>query len=272
MAPNFAEQMEIIVNKYLIRDPQVRKERALEKEDWILAWLNEELFSTTKILATLMNIEARAARTVLNRLADRGMIIRDEIRFMGSRAIPLWGITSAGLMHVLDPDEIANASLRHYSPGSVKSLTIEHALGIQECRLHCELKLDFESWTPDRLLPGKGLKSTDKNRWSVYPDAVGSFVDKNTGKEVTVAIEFERSRKTPTRYVEIIKAHLKNIELNRYSKAWYICPTEKEAANIKALFSRLIQEKKIGFFVSDGVYRTATEVMEFFAFKSQDKF
>ncbi len=264
--------MEIIVNKYLIRDPQVRKERALEKEDWILAWLSEELFSTTKILANLMNIEARAARTVLNRLADRGMIIRDEIRFMGSRAIPLWGITSAGLMHVLDPDEIANASLRHYSPGSVKSLTIEHALGIQECRLHCELGLDFESWTPDRLLPGKGLKSTDKNRWSVYPDAVGSFLDKNTGKEVTVAIEFERSRKTPTRYVEIIKAHLKNIELNRYSKAWYICPTEKEAANIKALFSRLIQEKKIGFFVSDGIYRTVSEVIEFFEFKSQENF
>jgi hypothetical protein len=264
--------MEIIVNKYLIKDPQVRKERALEKEDWILAWLSEELFSTTKILANLMNIEARAARTVLNRLADRGMIIRDEIRFMGSRAIPLWGITSAGLMHVLEPDEIANASLRHYSPGSVKSLTIEHALGIQECRLHCELELDFESWTPDRLLPGKGLKSTDRNRWSVYPDAVGSFFDKNTGKEITVAIEFERSRKTPTRYVEIIKAHLKNIELNRYSKAWYICPTEKEAANIKALFSRLIQEKKIGYFVSDGVYRTVEEVMDFFVFKSQENF
>ena len=260
------------MNKYLIRDPQKRKERAQQKEEWILTWLSEELFSTTKILAKLIFIEARAARTVLNRLADRGMIVRDEIRFMGTRAVPLWGITPSGLMNALDPEDIATDSLRHHSPGSVKSLTVEHALGVQECRLHCEYELDFESWIPDRLLPGKGLKSTDKNRWSVYPDAVGSFFDKNTGKELTVAIEFERSRKTPTRYVEIIKAHLKNIELNRYSKAWYICPTEKEAANIKALFSRLIQDKKIGFFVSDGVYRTVEDVMDFFVFKSQENF
>lgn len=260
------------MNEYLISDPKERKERALKKETDVLRWLKDEIYSTTAILADVMCVEARAARTVLNRLAARGLIVKDEIRFFGARALALWGITPAGLFHISTAEEIAKGSLRYHTPGSIKPLTIEHAIGVQECRMFFEYEFDYYDWVSDRLLPGKGLKAKDPKRWPLYPDGVFSFAKDKDAKETVVAIEFERSRKTPVRYVEIIKAHLKNIQNSRYSAVWYVCPTTKEAVNLKALFSRLVHEKKIGLFISDDLYLRPDQVIQLFEFRSKEQF
>ena len=260
------------MNKYLISDPEERKERALEKETGVLKWLKDEIFSTTAILASVMKVQERAARTVLNRLADRGLIVKDEVPLIAGRALAIWGITPAGLWYILDEKEIATASLRYHSPGSIKSVTIEHALKVQECKFHFSTNFRLDSWVPDRLLPGKGLKVKDPKRWSLYPDAVFTYTNAETSKKGSIAIEYERSRKTSLRYSEIIKAHLKNIQNGRYSVVWYICPTEKEAGTLKGLFSRLIQEKKISLFINDDVYYGPDKVLQLFTFKAQDQF
>lgn len=259
------------MNKYLISDPEERKERALAKETAVLKWLKDEIFSTTAILASVMKVQERAARTVLNRLADRGFIIKDEVPLIAGRALAIWGITPAGLWYILDEKEVATASLRYHSPGSIKSVTIEHALKIQECRFYFSTSLVLDSWVPDRLLPGKGLKVKDPKRWPLYPDAVFNFTNSES-KKGSIAIEYERSRKTSLRYSEIIKAHLKNIQNGRYSLVWYICPTTKEAGTLKGLFSRLVQEKKISIFINDNVSYGPDKVLELFTFKSQDEF
>lgn len=85
------------MNDYLISDPAERRKRAQEKEQWVLEFLRDEIYSTTAILAVEMAVGERAARDVLARMEKRGLLVRDEIRFMGSRAIPLWGITTAGV-------------------------------------------------------------------------------------------------------------------------------------------------------------------------------
>lgn len=260
------------MNQYLISDPEERKERALEKETAVLKWLKDEIFSTTAILAGVMGVQERAARTVLNRLADRGLIIKDAVPLIAGRALAIWGITPAGLWYILDEKEIATASLRYHSPGSIKSVTIEHALKIQECRFYFCAKFRLDSWVPDRLLPGKGLKVKDPKRWPLYPDAVFTYTNAETSKKGSVAIEYERSRKTSLRYSEIIKAHLKNIEKGRYSVVWYICPTTKEVGTLKGLFTRLIQEKKISLFMNDDVYYGPDKVLQLFIFKSLDEF
>jgi hypothetical protein len=272
MAPNEDNYIGCTMNQYLISDPKERKERALEKETDVLRWLKDEIYSTTAILADVMCVEARAARTVLNRLAARGLIVKDEIRFFGARALVLWGITPAGLFHISTAEEIAKGSLRYHTPGSIKPLTIEHAIGVQECRFFFECEFEDSDWVPDRLLPGKGLKAKDPKRWPLYPDGVFSFIKDGVAKKKTVAIEFERSRKTPARYVEIIKAHIKNMENRRYTGVWYVCPTTKEAETLNALFSRMIHEKKIGLFINDDNRLGPDQVVQLFEFRSKEQF
>jgi hypothetical protein len=272
MAPNKDSNIGYVMNEYLISDPKERKKRALEKETDVLRWLKDEIYSTTAILADVMNVEARAARTVLNRLAARGLIVKDEIRFFEARALVLWGLTPAGLFYISTAKEIAEGSLRYHTPGSIKPLTIQHAIGVQECRFFFECEFDRGDWVSDRLLPGKGLKVTDPKRWALYPDGVFSFVPSGMSNKKTVAIEFERSRKTPARYAEIIKAHVKNMENRRYMAVWYVCPTTKDAEILSSLFSRMVREKKISLFINDNVHFGPDKVIQLFEFRSKETF
>ena len=262
-----------MMSKHLIADPAERARRAADKEEWVLEFLRDEVYSTTAILSDVMAIGERAARSVLARMEKKGLLVRDEVKFMGMKAIPLWGITSTGVMTGLTPEEVATVSLRYHTPGSVKPLTIAHTLDTQKCRLHCEVVEDFESWTPDRLLPGKGLKKADPKRWAHYPDAVGEAVHKEKQQIYEVAIEIERTRKTPARYVAIIKAHMKNIEKRRYQRVWYFCPTKQEADSLQALFLRLMKEKSIGFWPdNDTKYSPEQSLKLLFKFRTMEDF
>ena len=37
------------MSEFLIKDPAKRKARAIEKEDWVLAFLRDEIYSVTSI-------------------------------------------------------------------------------------------------------------------------------------------------------------------------------------------------------------------------------
>lgn len=240
-------------SEYLLKDPIARKERAQEKEMFVLDYLRDEVYSSTKILANIMCVGDRAARNALNKMEQKGLIVRDEIQFMGARAVTLWGITSAGIMHEIDPEDVQTISLRNHKVNTLKALTIEHSLDVQWCRIYCETDLDFEDWIPDRLLPGKGAKKGHPLRWHCYPDAVAKKPLEG-GDFIKVAIEVERSRKTPSRYVQIINSHLRNIRDGRYRAVIYFCKTKKEADSFRVLFHRLIDEKKISLLIGEKRY------------------
>ena len=87
-----------MMNKHLIADPAERAKRAADKEEWVLEFLREEVYSTTAILSDVMAIGERAARSVLARMEKKGLLVRDEVKFMGMKAIPLWGIRGSGNM------------------------------------------------------------------------------------------------------------------------------------------------------------------------------
>lgn len=260
-----------MVTTELIRDPQKRKERALEKEQWALCFLHNEIYSSTAILAREMRVGVRAARNVLNRMEKKGYIIRDEVKFMGSKALPLWGITSCGIMNCIDPDEVRSASLRYHRPGSVSPLTIEHTLDVQRCQQYFSFVEDSFDWTPTRFMPGHSAKRRSTLRWPVYPDGIVEWQAEDGGDFILSAVEVERSRKTPARYVQIIRGHLRNIQEDRYAEVRYYCPTQKMAANLEALFFRLIIQKKIQAYAHGRIY-SSSECIELFNFESMEVF
>jgi hypothetical protein len=257
-----------MMNEYLISDPAERTRRAIDKESRVLCFLRDEVYSTTSILALVMGVGERAARTVLNRMEKKGLLLKDAVQFMGMKAVPLWGITSTGILHNLTPEQVAIVNLRYHSPGSVKALTIAHTLDTQECRLYCERELQFKGWTPDRLLPGKGLKKSDVNRWDHYPDGLGEVMQQEKQITYKVAIEIERTRKTPGRYIDVVKAHLRNIQKGRYARVWYFCSTQNDANSLQALFLRLMKEKDIGYWPDASSKYLPEQSIKLFKFRS----
>ena len=263
----------------LIKDGVKRKERAQEKEEWALCFLRDEIYSSTAILAKEMCVGVRGARNVLNRMEKKGLLVKDEVRFMGMKALPLWGITSAGIMSGLEPNEVSTISLRYHTPGRVSPLTIEHTLDVHRCQQHCIFELDCDDWTPTRLMPGHYTQRNSPERWPVYPDGIADYpVYGESELFIPTAVEVERSRKTPARYVQIIKGHLENIRqhLNgsesRYNEVAYFCPTQKEADSLKALFYRLITEKNIRLSLHDGTIYSPENCMVYFTFNSMEAF
>lgn len=242
------------MSEFLISDPVERQRRAKDKEEWCLDFLKEEIYSSTKILAYQMCVGERAARITLNRMVKKGLLVKDEVRFMEGRALPLWGITMTGLMEVSDSDDVAKMKLRYHTPGRVSPLTIAHTLDIQKYRCHCEFNLDYEDWVPTRLLPALNKRRGDASRWAVYPDAVANAPRKKEGQYFRLAIEVERTRKSPQRYVQIIKGHFSNVEEGRYNHVRYVCLTQRMADNLKALFLRIIKEKKLFIRLDDHKY------------------
>ena len=259
------------MSEHLMSDPATRKARAAEKEEWVLDFLRDEIYSTTAILAVEMGVGERAARTVLNRMEKKELLVRDEIKFMGMRAIPLWGIASAGVLEGLSPEEVSKVNLRHHTPGRVSPRTIEHTLDVQRCRQYCGIDLDFEGWIPTRLLPAQNEKRDHPARWAVYPDGIAKRPTKD-GQFVPVALEVERTRKSPQRYVQIIRGHIKNIQQKRYQRVIYYCPTQKIADSLQALFLRLMKEKNIGLFVGEGQEYGPEQSIKLFAFRSMEVF
>ncbi len=253
----------------LISDPKKRQARAQEKIDWILEFLRDEIYSTTAVLSRWLVVNSSATLSTLYRMEKQGLIVRDSIRFLGSRATTLWGITPTGVMEGVEPEEVATMSLRHFSPGRVSPRTIEHTLDIQKCRIYCDIELDYDNWIPTRLLPAQNERKGHPQRWSVYPDGIFTAPNKGKTKAIQVAIEVERTRKTPQRYVQIIRGHLKNVSMGRYFVAIYYCQTEKHADSLKVLFHRLIDEKKISVWIDENEYNSEN-CKQFFRFRTME--
>ena len=63
----------------LISDPKERAKRAAEKENDILTWLSDFVYSTTDVLGGVLGLNPSATLSALRRLERKGYIVRDEI-------------------------------------------------------------------------------------------------------------------------------------------------------------------------------------------------
>jgi hypothetical protein len=232
----------------LISDPKERAERAAEKEQFVLEWLADFVYSTTDVLGVVLELKPSATLSALRRLERKGYIVRDEILVYGRIVLPIWGITMTGLMAYLTPQQIETQKLRYHQKGRVALSSLQHEMDVQRVAIFCERskKYDSEEWTTNRDLPWPSKKSDP--RWPVYPDGLMHLPingDKNNLAEI--AVEVERTRKTPKRYVQILKGHAANIAQGRYHGVIYFCVDQQAGESLKALFKRIFKEENITF-------------------------
>lgn len=193
--------------------------RAQEKTSILLKFLGSgEVFTTAQIAAQLWNVDRRRAAAGMRSMETRGLL-KSEMHDVRAQDVCVFGITPHGLALA---DAYGNP---RYEIGRTNGAQIEHRICGQRMRIKAEA-LGWTGWTPERVIRlTPNLKK--------IPDAAVIAPD---GRRI--AVEIERSIKTPKRYQEIIVAYLQEIKAGRYTEVHYVSPPGIEKL-VRGTFDRI---------------------------------
>ncbi|MFZ5489582.1 MAG: hypothetical protein AB7S67_09035 [Thiomonas sp.] len=198
--------------------------RAAAKESLVLNFLaSGEVWTTVPILQMLLNLSPRRVHLLMQRMERDALIKSVAVTDFGHTKVA-FGITPTGLAFSQNADPNCPRFESLPSPQFMS-----HHLDTQRARLQAERA--GWTWKPGKLLYNSGMLKV--------PDALAT----SPAGEI-VAIEIERTIKTPLRYSQIIPSALKDIKSNRYSRVIYISPQGRADAVQRAL--RRVDVVKVG--------------------------
>jgi len=190
----------------LISDPAARFARAAEKRRAVLLFLGAEVWSSADVLGRVAGIEARqAVHRLLTAMEADELVRRAPAPVVRGQGVTLWGITHQGraLTEGLDPLGPV------FEPSKLSLTTVPHQLLLQELRLAAEAA-GWTAWTRGERLPKDA---------PVRPDALVTRPDGHV-----VAVEAERSLKTPKRYQALVSQHLQAMRKGQWVGVYYVAP------------------------------------------------
>lgn len=197
------------------------------KETLILSFLWEEGYSTAKILAPLLKMTPNGIQRILRKMEAKELIQTHTVDFeLSSWNLKIWGLTPTGTLLATPEDE----KFKFFEVSRVKPITMAHSLALQRIKV-LALSQGWGEWQNS----SKMLKNANLNRstWLQVPDAVAM-----SPKGRKIAIELERTVKTPKRYVEILANYAEMLSSGIIAEVIYICP-ENIAKRLERLFHRI---------------------------------
>jgi hypothetical protein len=206
----------------LLTSPQERLTRAREKQQKILRFLRQEIWSSQEILGMVMGIQSRTTtHKNLVRLETDGLLKKHTITGLGGGTVALWGITSHGQAMAFDP-ATETPIPTYFEPGKVAEVTVKHALDLQRLRVIAEFA-GWHGWVngdrmPDLLKGGK------------RPDAVAISPD-----GMRTAVEIERTIKTTKRYEQVLASYLMALKAGQVDQVVWLTPTMDIALRLQAI-------------------------------------
>lgn len=211
----------------LISSKAERDRIKAEKQRKILSFLWEERFSTAFLLALLLNMTPNGVQRTLLKMEKAKLIKAHTVDFeLSAWNLKIWGLTPTGALLATDLDE----DLNFFEIGRIKPITIAHSLALQRVKV-IALNCGWEHWESSSRMLKKANKS--RSTWIQIPDA---FAQSPKGRKV--AIELERTAKTPKRYVEILANYAEMISIGVVDEVVYVCP-EQLTARLERLFHRI---------------------------------
>lgn len=203
-----------------------RMARAQDKTDILLRFLGSgEVFTTAQVAAQLWHVDRRRAAAGMRSMEARGLL-KSEMHDVRAQDVCIFGITPHGLALA---DCFGNP---HHELGRTNGAQIEHRIAGQRMRIRAEAA-GWTAWTPERVIRlTPGLRK--------LPDAAATD---SAGHRI--AVEIERSIKTPKRYAEIIVAYLLEIKSGRYTEVHYVSPPGTEKL-VRGTFDRIASVKLNG--------------------------
>ena len=190
--------------------------RAQAKEQILLDFLaSGEVWTTPPIIAGLLGLSVRRAQSQAQKMEQQGLVVTEKVEL--GRGVTLVGITPQGLAYSTHPRA---GETSRFEPGRVSEAFIHHHIDTQRARLQAEAA--GWTWEAGKLLYAKG--------WHKVPDALATS---STGERV--AIEIERTIKTPLRYQQIIPQALRDVKSGHYDRVQYLSPQGRADAVERAL-------------------------------------
>lgn len=206
----------------IIADPRARAARAKEKRRALLRFLREELYTTPKVAGLVMGVGSRATRQTLTPMEEAGLIKRHTLQLMPGMPLVIVGITPIGQAYAFDPEAGETAYERAFEPSRFSLLFLMHTLDVQTLRIQAVNTGLVKQWVnSDRLA---AIKAGEKK-----PDAVCL-----TASGLRVAVEVERTVKSPKRYAAIVEGHLTAMHQSKWQRVVWACPDAETTARIQA--------------------------------------
>lgn len=204
-----------------------QQKRSAEKEKKISDFLRDESFSIAPIIGSLLDLQPSATHTTLNGMQKRGLIKQWYVQFEVTSAgrLSIWGLTPTGALLAAD-----DGSCDYYEAGRIPIITMAHSIAIQRVKV-VAVKSGWEQWLSSRRM--RQIAHKDRSKWLQVPDALAT-----SPKGQKIALEIERTVKTPKRYEEILSNYCQMLLDKTVDRVVYVCP-EKIAPRLERLFLRI---------------------------------
>ncbi|EPP2939110.1 MobC family replication-relaxation protein [Salmonella enterica subsp. enterica serovar Bareilly] len=217
----------------------LRMARNAEKQEQLLRFLRSEYYVSADNVAALFNVVALPpVYRFLSKMEADGFLV--SAVFGDGRGQKLWGLTPHGVAFSFAEDETIT-DITPFQPSKISTANIRHHLDVQRLRIFAT-RQKMHDWLPASSMTVKGVKT---------PDAVAKTP---TGK--LVAIEVERTVKTPKRYREIAGNYLTNRQAQGWDAVWYIMPDSATKNRVQRIF------ENIDSVVINGATRNLSELGE----------
>lgn len=216
-------------SSFFIHDKVKQSERIEEKQNIVLGFLAQEVFSTSEILGQLLNLSRTATYKTLKLMEKRDLIrmypIEYELAQRGKQTI--WGLTPKGALLATDLNDF---QVDFYEAGRIATSTMAHSIAIQRVKV-TGLHKGWTDWLSSRKL--RQIATKDKMKWLQIPDALAT-----SPHAKRIAFEIEKTIKTPKRYQVILSNYAKMFLDKTVDEVFYICP-ENIAKRLERLFSNI---------------------------------
>lgn len=198
-----------------------------ENQNKILSFLLDERFSTSTVLALLLNMTPNGVQRILRKMEKAELIKAHTVDFeVGPWNLKIWGVTPTGALLATPEDE----QVKFFEVGRVKLITMTHSLALQRVKV-LALSKGWSEWeSSSKMLQNANLS---RSTWLQVPDAVAI-----SPKGRKIAIELERTVKTPKRYVEILANYAEMMSMGIIDEVIYVCPAQL-TARLERLFHRI---------------------------------
>lgn len=210
----------------LIHDYSERRGRTLANEAKILQFLKTEIYSTPRVLSNLLNFKTvNSIYKILNRMIAEDLLMVEEIQgdndFMKNTR--LYGITTNGAI-MAQSEEDDPLHVVNFQPSKVNLTTLQHRIDTQLMRVSAENS--GRTWI--------ALNNIELLKGSKLPDGM---ILRDDGTKI--AIEVERTAKSPKRYQEIANLYAERFKENNLVNVLYLFPNATLKNRIERIFNAL---------------------------------
>jgi hypothetical protein len=200
--------------------------RVEAKRSRLVDWLKAEVYTDYQTAALVLGVTPATAYKALIAMEKKGHLDRHAV----GRA-SVWSVSLMGQIEYLADDEDPLSVF----DARVSEITVQHTLAVQRARIAAE-KAGGTDWQAERTIRREAAKARETggtSPWLKVPDGVITLAGQR------VAVEVERSVKTPKRYQGIIAEYLQMRRAGTIGAVHYVCSSEKLAKGLHRIFNAI---------------------------------